>query len=139
MKKAQKKKPVPKAAPKATHGPAHKRPAPQAPGAKGPAAKGAGNKPHAAGGHAAKSRFVPDTIAQGSSSNEVRMLQILLEKNGFECGPIDGLFGPMTHGAVIAREYGLPAVVGVEHATRLIQDGQTIRVHGTDGYVEILP
>jgi pyruvate,water dikinase len=46
--------------------------------------------------------------------------------------------GLMTHGAVIAREYGLPAVVGVEHATRLIQDGQRIRVHGTEGYVEIL-
>jgi pyruvate,water dikinase len=45
----------------------------------------------------------------------------------------------MTHGAVIAREYGVPAVVGVEHATRLIRDGQRIRVHGTDGYVEILP
>ena len=47
--------------------------------------------------------------------------------------------GLMTHGAVIAREYGLPAVVGVEHATRLIRDGQRIRVHGTDGYVETLP
>jgi rifampicin phosphotransferase len=47
--------------------------------------------------------------------------------------------GLMTHGAVIAREYGLPAVVGVEHATQLIRDGQRIRVHGTDGYVEILP
>ncbi len=46
--------------------------------------------------------------------------------------------GLMTHGAVIAREYGLPAVVGVERATRLIRDGQRIRVHGTDGYVEIL-
>jgi pyruvate,water dikinase len=46
--------------------------------------------------------------------------------------------GLMTHGAVIAREYGLPAVVGVEHATRLIRDGQRIRIHGTDGYVEIL-
>ena len=46
--------------------------------------------------------------------------------------------GLMTHGAVIAREYGLPAVVGVERATRLISDGQRIRVHGTDGYVEIL-
>jgi pyruvate,water dikinase len=44
----------------------------------------------------------------------------------------------MTHGAVIAREYGLPAVVGVEHATQLIQDGQRIRVNGTDGYIEIL-
>ena len=46
--------------------------------------------------------------------------------------------GLMTHGAVIAREYGLPAVVGVQHATRLIRDGQRIRVNGTDGYVEIL-
>jgi rifampicin phosphotransferase len=44
----------------------------------------------------------------------------------------------MTHGAVIAREYGLAAVVGVEHATARIEDGQRIRVHGTDGYVEIL-
>jgi phosphoenolpyruvate synthase/pyruvate phosphate dikinase len=46
--------------------------------------------------------------------------------------------GLMTHGAVIAREYGLPAVVGVLDATRLITDGQRIRVHGSDGYVEIL-
>ena len=30
-------------------------------------------------------------------------------------------------------------MVGVEHATRLIRDGQRIRVHGTDGYVEIDP
>ncbi|RSS34536.1 phosphoenolpyruvate synthase, partial [Streptomyces sp. WAC07061] len=46
--------------------------------------------------------------------------------------------GLMTHGAVIAREYGLPAVVGVAGATRLIRDGQRIRVHGSDGYVELL-
>ena len=54
-------------------------------------------------------------------------------------GLVTEVGGLMTHGAVIAREYGLPAVVGVEHATRLIQDGQRIRVHGTDGYIEILP
>jgi pyruvate,water dikinase len=54
-------------------------------------------------------------------------------------GLVTEVGGLMTHGAVIAREYGLPAVVGVEHATRLIQDGERIRVHGTDGYVEILP
>ena len=53
-------------------------------------------------------------------------------------GLVTEVGGLMTHGAVIAREYGLPAVVGVENATRLIQDGQRIRVHGTDGYVEIL-
>ena len=44
----------------------------------------------------------------------------------------------MTHGAVIAREYGLPAVIGVENATKLIKDGQRIRVNGTEGCVEIL-
>jgi pyruvate,water dikinase len=53
-------------------------------------------------------------------------------------GLVTEVGGLMTHGAVIAREYGLPAVVGVEHATTLIRDGQRIRVHGTDGYVEIL-
>ncbi len=53
-------------------------------------------------------------------------------------GLVTEVGGLMTHGAVIAREYGLPAVVGVEQATRLIQDGQRIRVNGTDGYVEML-
>ena len=53
-------------------------------------------------------------------------------------GLVTEVGGLMTHGAVIAREYGLPAVVGVEQATDLIRDGQRIRVHGTDGYVEIL-
>jgi pyruvate,water dikinase len=53
-------------------------------------------------------------------------------------GLVTEVGGLMTHGAVIAREYGLPAVVGVEHATRLIRDGQRIRVHGTDGYVQIV-
>jgi pyruvate,water dikinase len=54
-------------------------------------------------------------------------------------GLVTEVGGLMTHGAVIAREYGLPAVVGVEQATRLIGDGQRIRVHGTHGYVEVLP
>ncbi|WP_405752092.1 phosphoenolpyruvate synthase [Streptomyces sp. NBC_01411] len=53
-------------------------------------------------------------------------------------GLVTEVGGQMTHGAVIAREYGLPAVVGVDQATRLIRDGQRIRVHGTDGYVELL-
>ena len=53
-------------------------------------------------------------------------------------GLVTEVGGLMTHGAVIAREYGLPAVVGVEHATQLIPDGQMIRVHGTEGYVELL-
>jgi len=53
-------------------------------------------------------------------------------------GLVTEVGGQMTHGAVIAREYGLPAVVGVENATKLIKDGQRIWVNGTEGYVEIL-
>ena len=46
--------------------------------------------------------------------------------------------GLMTHGSVIAREYGIPAVVSVPNATNLIRTGQRIRVHGDAGYVQIL-
>jgi phosphoenolpyruvate synthase/pyruvate phosphate dikinase len=53
-------------------------------------------------------------------------------------GLVTEVGGLMTHGAVVAREYGLPAVVGVENATTLIRDGQRIRVNGTEGYVEVL-
>ncbi len=54
-------------------------------------------------------------------------------------GLVTEVGGMMTHGAVIAREYGLPAVVGVERATERIRDGQRIRLDGTDGYVMLLP
>ncbi|HTE26822.1 phosphoenolpyruvate synthase [Flavitalea sp.] len=53
-------------------------------------------------------------------------------------GLVTEVGGLMTHGAVIAREYGIPAVVGVENATRLIKDGDNIRVNGTEGYIEII-
>ncbi|WP_238652048.1 phosphoenolpyruvate synthase [Paenibacillus piscarius] len=53
-------------------------------------------------------------------------------------GLVTEVGGLMTHGAVIAREYGLPAVVGVENATSRIQDGQRIRINGSAGYVELL-
>ncbi|WP_044639890.1 phosphoenolpyruvate synthase [Risungbinella massiliensis] len=53
-------------------------------------------------------------------------------------GLVTEVGGLMTHGSVIAREYGLPAVVGVENATKQIKDGQRIRVNGTEGYIEIL-
>jgi pyruvate,water dikinase len=47
--------------------------------------------------------------------------------------------GILSHAAVIAREYGLPAVVGAEHATRAVPDGALVRVDGTTGDVRILP
>lgn len=46
--------------------------------------------------------------------------------------------GTMTHGSVIAREYGIPAVVGVDRATELVKDGDTIRVDGVSGFVQIV-
>jgi pyruvate,water dikinase len=53
-------------------------------------------------------------------------------------GLVTEVGGLMTYGAVIAGEYGLPAVLGVESATKVINDGQRIRVNGTEGYIEIL-
>jgi pyruvate,water dikinase len=46
--------------------------------------------------------------------------------------------GMMTHGSVIAREYGIPAVVGIENATKILKDGQYVRVDGTRGFVQVL-
>lgn len=53
-------------------------------------------------------------------------------------GLVTEVGGLMTHGAVIAREYGIPAVVAVDRAMSKIRDGDRIRVHGSAGYVEIL-
>ena len=46
--------------------------------------------------------------------------------------------GMMTHGSVVAREYGIPAVVGVVDATRILKSGMRVRINGDLGYVEIL-
>jgi pyruvate,water dikinase len=46
--------------------------------------------------------------------------------------------GLMTHGSVVAREYGIPAVVAVLNATTQIQTAQPLRLIGDSGYVELL-
>ena len=46
--------------------------------------------------------------------------------------------GPISHGSVVAREYGVPAVAGVGGATRQLREGQRVRVNGETGSVEIL-
>ncbi len=46
--------------------------------------------------------------------------------------------GMMTHGSVVAREYGIPAVVGVGDGTKRIVSGQRLRVDGSRGLVEVL-
>jgi rifampicin phosphotransferase len=46
--------------------------------------------------------------------------------------------GMMTHGSVVAREYGIPAVVGVHQATLRLKDGERIRLDGTSGRIAVL-
>jgi pyruvate,water dikinase len=46
--------------------------------------------------------------------------------------------GPMSHGGIVAREYGIPAVVGIPSAAETLKDGQRVRVNGETGTVEIL-
>lgn len=46
--------------------------------------------------------------------------------------------GMLSHGAIIAREYGIPAVVGIKNATSLIKQDQQILVDGDHGTIEIL-
>jgi pyruvate,water dikinase len=53
-------------------------------------------------------------------------------------GLVTEVGGLMTHGSVIAREYGIPAVVGIPDVTRTIRTGQRVRVNGDSGYVEVL-
>ncbi len=46
--------------------------------------------------------------------------------------------GPISHGSVVAREYGVPAVVGIKEATKRFKDGQMVKVNGETGTVEII-
>jgi pyruvate,water dikinase len=46
--------------------------------------------------------------------------------------------GMMTHGAVVAREYGIPAIVGVDQATHRLKTGQRIRIDGSSGLIALL-
>ena len=50
----------------------------------------------------------------------------------------DEVGGVLTHGAVVAREYGIPAIVGVRDAMKTLQTGQRVRVDGKRGIIEIL-
>jgi phosphohistidine swiveling domain-containing protein len=54
------------------------------------------------------------------------------------CGVVTDIGGPLSHGSIVAREYGIPAVLGTAAATRIIQSGQQITVDGDAGFV-ILP
>lgn len=53
-------------------------------------------------------------------------------------GLISEVGGRLSHGAIVAREYNIPAVMDVDNATRLFQDGQLVRINGQTGIIEIL-
>jgi pyruvate,water dikinase len=53
-------------------------------------------------------------------------------------GLISEVGGRLSHGAIIAREYGIPAVMDVAHATQRLHDGQWVRLDGEKGTVQIL-
>lgn len=46
--------------------------------------------------------------------------------------------GIMTHGSVVAREYGIPAIVGVRGATTALRTGQRVRMDGNRGVIEVI-
>jgi pyruvate,water dikinase len=54
-------------------------------------------------------------------------------------GLVTEVGGLMTHGSVVAREYGIPAVVGVDRATERLRTGQRIRLDGSTGQIQVLP
>ncbi len=53
-------------------------------------------------------------------------------------GLIAEVGGCLSHGAIIAREYGIPAVMDVHHATQILSDGQRVRINGQSGIIEII-
>lgn len=53
-------------------------------------------------------------------------------------GLIAEVGGRLSHGAIVAREYRIPAVMDVQNATQRLQDGQLIRIDGQQGTIEIL-
>ena len=53
-------------------------------------------------------------------------------------GLIAEVGGRLSHGAIVAREYGIPAVMDVHNATTLFQNGQRVRIDGRLGTVELL-
>ena len=95
-----------------------------------------------AGIHEGIANVVKDPAAQSLAPGEILVAHFtdpgwtpLFVNAGALVTEVGGL---MTHGSVVAREYGIPAVVGLVDAAEHIQTGDVIRVNGDLGYVEIL-
>jgi pyruvate,water dikinase len=53
-------------------------------------------------------------------------------------GVVTDVGGPLSHSSIVAREYGIPAVLGTGRATRILHTGQTVTIDGTAGTVTIV-
>jgi pyruvate,water dikinase len=80
--------------------------------------------------------------AQGIDRNTILVVpytdsgwSIVLSQAG---GIIAEVGGRLSHGAILAREYKIPAVMDIAHATRVLKNGQQVRLDGTRGIVEML-
>jgi len=52
-------------------------------------------------------------------------------------GVVTEVGGMLSHGAIVAREYGIPAVMGIPGATKLVREGEMVRVDGNKGVVSL--
>jgi pyruvate,water dikinase len=84
-------------------------------------------------GHESFGRIEPgDVLVAHSTSEAFNALLPLLGAIVSDSG------GALSHAAIVAREFGIPAVVGTREATKLIPDGARVRVDAENGVVEIL-
>ncbi len=90
-----------------------------------------------------------DTLTSHCDVRDPAQIQAWVDKTVEKWGVVDALFinagglimevgGIMNHGSVVAREYGIPAIVGVRDATKTLKTGQHVRVDGHRGIIEIL-
>lgn len=84
------------------------------------------------------------TLAQAHNINPETIIVVPYTDSGWTTilaqagGIIAEVGGKLSHGAIIAREYEIPAVMDINHATEIFKDGQLVRLNGSQGTVEIL-
>ena len=114
---------------------------PEALSAKAPADGALIGTPASAGSVTAKARVILDPVGAHIEPGEILVAPstdpgwtpLFLTAGGL----VMEMGGANSHGAVVAREYGIPAVVGAAGATRRIETGQTIRLDGSTGFVAL--
>ena len=99
--------------------------------------------PVSPGVYEGKVRIVDDPINSKLQSGEI-LVCTATDPAWTSLFPIVGALvlemgGMLQHGAIVSREYGLPAVVGVANAKQIFHNGQRIQVNGSNGMIRILP